>query len=190
MLQSYSYICEHSYRIIMFHFMLCSSFYDKAIVFTSDKREPETKGQRIQDYRQFVILKHFTFHQSLSLYIYSFCYSVLVPRKFYFPLKTGTAQLTTTLNYFTCLCACFGIITVFNFIICQNVVCLNPKGDQVVIEPTFKVMKIQYSRNHRDLEGEQAMKTKQSLKWHPDSILDLINLPRLMLHCGHLKYLI
>lgn len=34
------------------------------------------------------------------------------------------------------------------------------------------------------------MKTKQSLKWHPDSILDLINLPRLMLHRGHLKYLI
>ncbi len=45
--------------IIMFHFMLCSSFlcFDKAFVLTSDKREPETKGQRVQDYRKFVILK-------------------------------------------------------------------------------------------------------------------------------------
>ncbi len=51
-------------------------------------------------------------------------------------------------------------------------------------------MKIQYSRNHRDLEGQQATKTKQSQKWHPDSILDLIILPRLMLHCVHLKYFI
>ncbi len=124
--------CKRSYRNIMFHFMLCSSFlcYDKAFVLTSDKREPETKGQRMEDYRQFVILKHFTFHQSLSLYIYSICTSALVPRKMSFSLK----HWHCTVNYFTCICACFGIITVFNFIICQNVVCLNPKGDRVVIE--------------------------------------------------------
>lgn len=60
----------------------------------------------------------------------------------------------------------------------------------MVIEHIFEVMKIQYSQNHRDLEGEQAMKAKQSLKWHPESILDLINLPGLMIYCGHLKYLI
>lgn len=53
------------------------------------------------------------------------------------------------------------------------------KADQVVIEHIFEVMKIQYSQNHRDLEGEQAMKAKQSLKWHPESILDLINLSRI-----------
>lgn len=130
---------------------------------TSGKKKKEKK-ERIRNKRTNRV-HHCTF---------SACVTVLwSPGNFDFHLNTATA------HYFTCLCSCFGIIIVFNFIICQNVVCLNPKGDQVVIEHIFEVMKIQYSQNHRDLEGEQAMKTKQSLKWHPECILDLINLSRI-----------
>lgn len=91
--------CERSYRNIMFHFMLCSSFlcYDKAFVLTFDKREPETKGQRMEDYRQFVILKHFTrvYHCTFTAFVPVLWYQ----GKFPFPLNTGTAQLTTSLVF-------------------------------------------------------------------------------------------
>lgn len=135
---------------------ICFDFWQKR---TRNKRPKNAVLQRVCDIETFHISPEFITEH------HSFCYSVLVPRKMSFSLK----HWHCTVNYFTCLRAYFGIITAFSFIICQNVVCLDPNGDQVVIERTFKVMKIQYSRNHRDLEGEQAMKTKQSLKWHPDS---------------------
>lgn len=56
-----------------------------------------------------------------------------------------------------------------------------------MIESTFEVMKIQYSLNHRDFEGEHALKAKQSSKWRSESRLLLINLLPLMLNCAHPK---
>lgn len=85
--------------IIMFHFMLCSYFlcYDKAFVLTSDKRESEKKGQRVQDYRTFEILKDFTrvYHCTFTAFVTVFWYQ----GKCNFPLNTGTAQLTTSLVF-------------------------------------------------------------------------------------------
>lgn len=119
---------------------------------------------RLKRFERFQINIHFVFTQHLSFFFCVLVSSALYAIEAYqiglhdFKLKNVFRLITSVFLFWKTaeyseliVLSCFAFICSiqFHFIICQNVVCLSPSEGQVVIEHTFKAMKIQISQLQR-----------------------------------------
>lgn len=124
-----------------------------AFVLTSDKREPEKKNNAGIKHHNLTICNTETFHISPEF--------ITVHLQLLLQCSGTTAQLTTSLVF-------VHVLVSLRFSILSSVkmwsAWIQKETKWWLNTQSMYCLKIQYSQNHRDLEGEQAMKTKQSLK--------------------------